>query len=184
MSITVRNVKRFGVCGSLIDNICIYGRIGGRKIKMEQLITGKTDRGTFYVRPIGWEGIWDEDGLLSAGNMLYESKSENACKAYVIRQMLLGLVADNPELPIIPMVSYDCVADDCGYWLSRFGNVKIGEVYIHDEKVYIRDEDDWDSILEEVFAYDEIENLSDEETKKKIDNLNWKKGIIVYIEAD
>lgn len=85
---------------------------------------------------------------------------------------------------IIPMVSGDCVADDCGYLLSRFGKAEIGEIYVHDEKVYIRDEDDWDSVLEEVFAFDEIEKLSDEEAKKKVDNLNWKRGIIVYIEAD
>ena len=32
---------------------------------MEQLIIGETDRGTYYVRPMSWAGIWDKDGKLS-----------------------------------------------------------------------------------------------------------------------
>lgn len=27
---------------------------------MEQLIIGETDRGTYYVRPMSWAGIWDK----------------------------------------------------------------------------------------------------------------------------
>ena len=94
------------------------------------------------------------------------------------------MVADNPELPVIPMVSYDCVADDCGYWLSRFGNVEIGEIYEGEEKVYIRDKDDWNEIFEDISTAWEVANLSDEEAEKKVDSLDWKKGIIVYIESD
>lgn len=41
---------------------------------MEQLIIGETDRGTYYVRPMSWAGIWDKDGKLSGCNTLYESK--------------------------------------------------------------------------------------------------------------
>lgn len=149
-----------------------------------ELITGETNRGTYYVRPLSWAGVWDKDGRLCGCNTLYESKSKKACEAYMNLQKFLELVADNPELPVIPIVPSKCVADDCGYWLYRFRKVDIGEIYVHDEKVYIRDKDDWDSILDKVFAFDEIENLSDEEAKKKVDNLNWKKGIVVYIEAD
>ncbi|MCD7968304.1 MAG: hypothetical protein LUG90_21415 [Clostridiaceae bacterium] len=151
---------------------------------MDQLIIGETDRGTYYVRPMSWAGIWDKNGRLSGCNVLYESKSESDCKAYVNRQKLLELVADNPELPVIPMVSYDCVADGFGYWLSRFGKVEIEEIYVHDEKVYIRSKNDWDSILEEILTFDETENMSDKEAKEKVDSLAWKKGIVVYIEAD
>ena len=35
---------------------------------MEQLIIGETDRGTYYVRPMSWAGIWDKDGKLSGCN--------------------------------------------------------------------------------------------------------------------
>ena len=94
------------------------------------------------------------------------------------------LVANNPELPVIPMVSYDCVSDDRGYWLSRFGNVEIGEIYVGEEKVYIRDKDDWNDIFEDISTAWEVANLSDEEAEKKINSLDWKKGIIVYIESD
>lgn len=164
----------------------MYDNIFGvnKRIEMEQLITGKTNRGTFYVRPIGWAGVWDKNGTLCEGNTLYESERECDCESYINRQKLIMLVANNPELPVIPMVSYDCVSDDRGYWLSRFGKVSIEEIYAYDEKVYVRSEDDWDSILEDIFAFEEIENLSDEEAKKKIDSLGWKKGIVVYIEAD
>lgn len=62
--------------------------------------------------------------------------------------------------------------------------MEIEEIYVHDEKVYIRSKNDWDSILEEIFAFDEIENMSDKEAKEKVDSLAWKKGIVVYIEAD
>ena len=148
---------------------------------MEQLIIGETDRGTYYVRPMSWAGIWDKDGKLSGCNTLYESESEDDCKSYVNRRKLLEMVADNPE---IPMVSYDCVADDCGYWLSRFGNVEIGEIYEGEEKVYIRDKDDWNEIFEDISTAWEVANLSDEEAEKKVDSLDWKKGIIVYIESD
>ena len=151
---------------------------------MEQLIIGETDRGTYYVRPMSWAGIWDKDGKLSGCNTLYESESEDDCQSYVNRRKLLEMVADNPELPVIPMVSYDCVADDCGYWLSRFGNVEIGEIYEGEEKVYIRDKDDWNEIFEDISTAWEVANLSDEEAEKKVDSLDWKKGIIVYIESD
>lgn len=164
----------------------MYDNIFGvnKRIEMEQLITGKTNRGTFYVRPIGWAGVWDKNGTLCEGNTLYESERECDCESYINRQKLIMLVANNPELPVIPMVSYDCVADDCGYWLSRFGNVEIGEIYVGEEKVYIRDKDDWNDIFDDISTAWEVANLSDEEAEKKVDSLDWKKGIIVYIESD
>lgn len=43
---------------------------------MEQLIIGETNRGTYYVRPLSWAGVWDKDGRLCGCNTLYESKAK------------------------------------------------------------------------------------------------------------
>lgn len=45
----------------------------------EQLIYGKKDNGKYYVRPVNWEGIWNEKGELFGCNTLYEFDTEEEC---------------------------------------------------------------------------------------------------------
>ena len=37
------------------------------------------------------------------------------------REELFRLIKENPELPIVPMVDAEIVADDCGYWIGAWG---------------------------------------------------------------
>lgn len=77
---------------------------------MEQLIIGKTVKGTYYVRPISWAGQWNKEGNLAYGNTLYESEKEADCKRYKNTKELLELISENQDLPIAPMVNGEVVA--------------------------------------------------------------------------
>ena len=47
--------------------------------------------------------------------MIYINKSEE----------LLKLVAENPDLPVVPMVDSEvCGGDEYGYWLGEFGGLR------------------------------------------------------------
>lgn len=103
----------------------------------------------------------------------------------------LELVKQNPDLPIVPMVDSEIVADD-GYawWLGSFACASVGEyvsIKMRGElRFFTKDEQDE---IEEFFAdnladerdYDlherEIEKLAHEQAE----NLPWVKAIIVYI---
>lgn len=96
----------------------------------------------------------------------------------------LRLVAENPELPIIPMVNYEVCAGDYGYWYGSFGNSKIEKVVnyqLHSEDLLI-EYDEKDRIFDAIQDYDVNENLTDDEIWEMVDNLNWKPAILVYIE--
>lgn len=104
---------------------------------------------------------------------------------------LLELIRQNPDLPILPMVDSEIVAED-GYnwWLGSFGHSSIDEYvlteYHGEERYFRRDEQD---LIEEYIAEDvidcESENLSDEEIEKRAheiaEALPWKKAILVWI---
>ena len=51
-------------------------------------------------------------------------------------EALLKLIKKNPTLPIIPLVDYEIVCDDCGRWLASFGNAYVGEYALMDERYY------------------------------------------------
>lgn len=72
----------------------------------------------------------------------------------------LKLVAENPDLPIVPMVYYDVVGDGCGRWMGAFGRAYVGEYALYGDRYYDdRDEfkeryyDMNDETLEEKFEY-------------------------------
>lgn len=96
---------------------------------------------------------------------------------------LLQLVKDNPDLPILPMVDYEIVADDCySYWTGSWGNAEIDSYCIANERVLFLS-DGTEEIFEQINGTvpDYVEN-----EKEYIDYmvmaLDWTKAIIVYIE--
>lgn len=99
---------------------------------------------------------------------------------------LLELIKKNPTLRIMPMVETDVVAsDDFSWWMADWGKASIEEVYIADERVYIRSKDE-DTLMEELIWVDEfIEGLSEEEAIKKaenvVNNYKWEKVISIEI---
>lgn len=98
---------------------------------------------------------------------------------------LFKLMADNPDLPIVPMVDSEIVADD-GYnrWRGAWGGSYIGEYLTGEERIYFRADDDpyeVDMVLTEMCdSYDE--NTTDEEAAKAYAELPWIKAIIVNID--
>lgn len=150
---------------------------------MEQLIIGKTVKGTYYVRPISWAGQWDKEGNLAYGNTLYESEKEVDCKRYKNNKELLELISENQDLPIAPMVNSEVVADDCGYWLGSFGTASVKEYCSGEEHIHFREDNDLDEALADIFGYEKYEEMSDEEARKTFEELPWIKVIVVYIET-
>ena len=105
---------------------------------------------------------------------------------------LLRLVAENPSLPVVPMV-YSEVVQDEGYawWLGSFGEVSVDEYVMFksskydDGKYYTKDDQDE---IEEIIAEwvsEENPQMSDEdifaEAHRQAEALPWKKAILVYV---
>jgi hypothetical protein len=102
---------------------------------------------------------------------------------------LLQLIKENPELEIKPMVDSDVIADDCySYWSGSWGESKLDEYWVSDERIYFK-ENDFEDLVQEFIDtnYNDYPNFSDEELEKiaeeKVNNYEWKKVILVYIET-
>ena len=53
-----------------------------------------------------------------------------------IKKELIKLISENPDLPVIPIVNTDVVAEDWGWWLGEFVNVTLGELIIYNKRWY------------------------------------------------
>lgn len=96
-------------------------------------------------------------------------------------QQLLELIKENPNLPIVPMVDSEVVADDCcTYWMGNWGTCKVSEYLISEERVWFKD-DDPEDVISDVKGYEFWENLPDEKVDAEFDALGWIKCIAVYI---
>ena len=101
---------------------------------------------------------------------------------------LLKLIAENPNLPIIPMVDSEVVADDYGYWMGAWGHAEVTEYYLGRERIHFKDDDEEDVLNDMVgcrYSHDkdgrDIYDLSDEEWDKLYKSVPWVKAIVVYI---
>lgn len=99
---------------------------------------------------------------------------------------LLQLVAENPELPIVPMVFYEVVGGDCGDWIGKVIDVKIREYAIDewegDGSVRFRDDFGAEEILIESIAELKYDGTDEDYKKAKEEAAAlWEKAIIVYI---
>lgn len=101
-------------------------------------------------------------------------------------QKLMKLAKENPDLRILPMVEVECVpSDDFGWWVAQFGKVSIDEVYVIDERIYIRSEDEEELVDSVAENKDWDKSLPDDEIYKKseevVANYDWEKVILVEI---
>ena len=98
---------------------------------------------------------------------------------------LLDLIKENPELPVIPMVDGEIPGDDCGYWIADWGQSRIDEYLISNERVHFKSDDDVFDVLERFLPTEEYENLPNDESKCRpyYDKLPWIKAIVVNIES-
>ena len=101
----------------------------------------------------------------------------------------LKLVQEHPDLPIVPMVDSEVVADDgYSYWIGDWGHSEITEYYRGRECVHFKDDDEED-VLADMVGCDyycdpdgnDITELSDEAWDKLYASIPWEKAIVVYI---
>ena len=100
---------------------------------------------------------------------------------------LIQLMDEHPDLPVIPMVGQDIVADCTGEWVAHFGKAEVKKMCIYGEKVIFREEKNAIKTVEAL----ELEGLTVGRTIREsleklngyLDELEWLEAIIVHIET-
>ena len=99
---------------------------------------------------------------------------------------LLRLMCEYPDLPVIPWVSADVVADDSHYyWTGNFSKPRVEQYWESPSgTVYTRDSCDVDAVLCEALGEEAYEAISTEqEENKAFESLPWKTAIVICIEV-
>ena len=100
---------------------------------------------------------------------------------------LIQLMDENPDLPAIPMVGQDIVADCTGEWVAHFGKAEVKKMCIYGEKVIFREEKNAIKTIEALELEGLTEGRAREESLDKLngylDELDWLEAIIVHIET-
>ena len=99
----------------------------------------------------------------------------------------LSLIEEHPDLPVVPMVGQDIVADCTGEWVASFGKAEVKKMCIYGEKVIFREEKNAIKTVEAL----ELEGLTEDRTREEsieklngyLDELDWLEAIIVHIET-
>lgn len=95
---------------------------------------------------------------------------------------LLKLIAENPKLPIIPMVDGEITeGDDYGHWPGAWGSSCIREYLIGKSRICFRDGDVEEALMETI-GWLAFEKLTTEQAKEAYKDLPWTKAIIVNID--
>lgn len=100
---------------------------------------------------------------------------------------LLRLIEDHPDLPVVPMVGQDIVADCTGEWVASFGKAEVKKMCIYGENVIFREDKNAIKTVEAL----ELEGLTEDRTREEsieklngyLDELEWLEAIIVHIET-
>lgn len=100
---------------------------------------------------------------------------------------LLRLIGEHPDLPVIPMVGQDIVADCIGEWVASFGKAEVKKMCIYGEKVIFREDKNAIKTVEALELEGLTEGRAREESLEKLDGylneLDWLEAIIVHIET-
>lgn len=97
---------------------------------------------------------------------------------------LLTLVAERPDLPIIPMVDGEVCGDSSGTWQGEWGSVYIAKCWTGNKGFYVYEEDGYEEGViydDAVFSNKPKDALTDEECQVIYDALPWTEAIIVSI---
>lgn len=107
--------------------------------------------------------------------MITEKEKQN-------RDKLFKLMQENPELPVIPMVDSEIVADYCyTRWIGSWGNSYIDHYIPGKERIFFIDDDEED-VLAALHGWEWVENATDEEWSRAYENVPWITAIIVNID--
>lgn len=107
-------------------------------------------------------------------------------------EKFVKLVQEHPDLPVIPMVDSEIVADDSyGRWTASFGWSEVDWYYVGDERFHVKSEADDEDVMNDLSCEDkkrlipancdDVYDLSDEEWEHIVGQLEWKQAIIVNI---
>ena len=103
---------------------------------------------------------------------------------------LVRLINENPDLPVIPMVGQDIVADSFGEWTAEVGEAEIRKLCIYEDAVIFYDENTLKTAGLLELDYETLglpDSMSSGEANRRlkafIDSLDWLEAIIVHIET-
>ena len=97
---------------------------------------------------------------------------------------LLTLIKAHPALPIVPMVSYDVVADDAySTWMGSWGRARVDKYLIVNDRVYFYDENDIEPVLEARFGSYALMETTEHARLLAYRSLPWTEAIIVSIDS-
>ena len=88
---------------------------------------------------------------------------------------LVRLINENPDLPVIPMVGQDIVADCTGEWVADLGVAEVLDLCIYGERVFFKNDKGIRML--------KLELGSEIVTEEFIESLDWMKAIVVHIET-
>lgn len=96
---------------------------------------------------------------------------------------LLELIQARPDLPIVPMVWEEVVAECAScYWRGSFGTAHVDKYWTGDEWIYFYDEDDIEGAINDPACKFDPDTLTDELALEIYRSLPWTEAIVVYIE--
>lgn len=98
---------------------------------------------------------------------------------------LLRLIEEHPDLPVVPMVGQDIVADSFGEWIANFDKAEVRKICMYEEAIIFYDENPL-KIAEALDFYRDFLGVCGETgklTKEAIDSLDWLEAIIVHVET-
>lgn len=124
----------------------------------------------------------------------FEAGKKEAMKNFrcdnVKTKMFLEIVANNPDLPVLPMVDGEIVgSDDYCRWIGSFGNSRVDEYVVDDwygdGSIKFKSDHDDDTIIEGIAEIKYGDCTVDENWDKAKDDLEkmWRKAIIVNIDT-
>ena len=99
-------------------------------------------------------------------------------------EKLIKLIQENPDLPVIPMVDYEIVADDdYQRWMGSIGDSKIGDFCIWNDKIYTDKQNLVEDLIdEEYFFSEETDDEILKSAQKEADKIMFK-AIILNIDV-
>lgn len=97
---------------------------------------------------------------------------------------LFRMIKENPELPILPMVDSEIVADVfCARWSASWGSAEITEYIIGDERVYFKGDDYPETVLNDCKGGNDYWEQPEDVVEREYNNLPWVKAIVVNIDV-
>ena len=106
--------------------------------------------------------------------MITEKEKQN-------REELFRLMQEHPDLPVLPMVDEEIVADDCSvWWMGSWGPAEVNKYITTEDRVHFETADP-DEVMPEVKGWDWYDNATEEEVEAEFKALPWIEAIIVFI---